>query len=290
MQDAFTKTIPIWCSVLNTAIQRQRQAKQPSAQGDAGNHSAHGRRAGPFQERAVSPAALADSAPCTPSESPDGARLHRDVLRSDPAETLEDALDFSVPLWKLPPSVGVSNDDLCTDAAEYQPPHPSAPWDCSLHFPSWISRTEHSLVTPNIAAWASDLLSTCQNSLPDCLLALDKPLRPVWLSQSSLIWTNHVAPVSSMPFTPLYLVSTSLPLLYHRKVTRIPRGIDLHGSTRLQESVEACEDADETVSYVYEPPALAPVLHCFNIVFLQLFVRALVRCCRLYSREQCSKV
>lgn len=240
----------------------------------------------------MSPAALTDSASFTPSESPDGACLHRDVLRSDPAETLEDAHDFSVPLWKLPPSVGVANDELCTDAAEYQPPHPSAPWDSSLHFPSWISRTEHSLVAPLIAAWASDLLSTCQNSLPERLLALDKPLRPVWLSQSSLIWTNHVAPVSSMPFTPLYLVSASLPLLYHRKVTRIPRGIALHGSRYLQKSAEVCEDADETVSYVYVPPALALVLHCFNSMynFLKLYVRVLVRRCRLYSPEQCSTV
>lgn len=40
---------------------------------------------------------------------------------------------------------------------------------------------------------------------------LDKPLRPIWLSQESRMWTNAMTEQGSLPFTPLYLVSASNP-------------------------------------------------------------------------------
>ena len=38
---------------------------------------------------------------------------------------------------------------------------------------------------------------------------LDKPLRPIWLSQDSRMWLNAMADHTELPFTPLYLVSAS---------------------------------------------------------------------------------
>lgn len=40
---------------------------------------------------------------------------------------------------------------------------------------------------------------------------LDKPLRPIWLSQESRMWLNEMADNADLPFTPLYLVSASKP-------------------------------------------------------------------------------
>ena len=40
---------------------------------------------------------------------------------------------------------------------------------------------------------------------------LNKPLRPIWLSQESRMWLNEMADHVDLPFTPLYLVSASKP-------------------------------------------------------------------------------
>lgn len=121
-------------------------------------------------------------------------------------------------------------------------------WDSAVHFPLWITQTERALVAPLVPSWTEQFISTCGGTSPEFLIDLSKPLRPLWLSQSSLIWTNQIAPPQSLPFIPIYLVSASLPLLYHRRVTSIPRGI------RQEADAETAEDAEpETISYVYVP-------------------------------------
>lgn len=123
--------------------------------------------------------------------------------------------------------------------------------DSAVHFPLWITQTERVLVAPLLPRWTEQFISTCRGTIPQFLTHLSKPLRPLWISQSSLIWTNHVAPPQSLPFTPIYLVSASLPLLYHRRVTSVPRGMTRHDDPEDAEDVEP-----ETVSYVYgtSPP------------------------------------
>jgi tRNA A64-2'-O-ribosylphosphate transferase len=44
-----------------------------------------------------------------------------------------------------------------------------------------------------------------------------KPLRCLWLSQESRIWVDTVPDVHSMPFTPVILVSASLPNARQRR-------------------------------------------------------------------------
>lgn len=48
--------------------------------------------------------------------------------------------------------------------------------------------------------------------------ALTKPLRPLWVSQRSLIWLNEVTHPVDLPFTPIFLVSASLPNARQRRI------------------------------------------------------------------------
>lgn len=259
MQDAFTKTIPIWCSVLNTATQEQRQKTHSEHEDVVHATAVHYSSSACNRQHAAG----SRSKPTDHTSSEQRATQHDGLQHpacsntscTDPEPTPTESLDFSTPLWKLPSREG---SHTSAEAAQHPSSHPRAAWDTSLHVPPWITHTEHSLIVPQISSWALDLLATCQHSLPECVLSLEKPLRPLWLSQNSSIWTNHVAPVHSLPFTPLYLVSASLPLLYHRKVTRIPRDISsCEGDTveeqdnEEEENLPACQDTNETVSYVY---------------------------------------
>ncbi|KAK3255919.1 hypothetical protein CYMTET_34924, partial [Cymbomonas tetramitiformis] len=42
--------------------------------------------------------------------------------------------------------------------------------------------------------------------------ALRKPLRVLWISQATAIWTNRLAALHELPFTPILLISASTPL------------------------------------------------------------------------------
>lgn len=47
---------------------------------------------------------------------------------------------------------------------------------------------------------------------------LTKPLRPLWVSQRSHIWLDEVAHPADLPFTPLILISASLPDARQRRI------------------------------------------------------------------------
>ncbi|DBA66398.1 TPA: hypothetical protein ACH3X2_002378 [Trebouxia sp. C0005] len=81
-------------------------------------------------------------------------------------------------------------------------------WDTSLHLPPWVSSNERHQIEAKLEQWVRDL---CQVSGDVGRLAavLDKPLRPIWLSQDSRMWLNAMADHTDLPFTPLYLVSAS---------------------------------------------------------------------------------
>ena len=51
---------------------------------------------------------------------------------------------------------------------------------------------------------------------------LAKPLRPLWISQNSSIWIDQVAHPEDLPFTPIVLVSASLPNARQRRFARAP--------------------------------------------------------------------
>jgi hypothetical protein len=147
------------------------------------------------------------------------------------ASSTEHDYGFNEPFWSATPADGSP-----------------AGWDTDLHLPPWIVPTEHTQISLRLGGWVSELLSTCNGALPEPVLNLLKPVRPLWVSQSSRMWTNHVAPPTALPFTPVYLISASLPVLFQRRVTRVPRSIP---SAPDGVEPESSRRADETVSYVY---------------------------------------
>lgn len=99
------------------------------------------------------------------------------------------------------------------------------PWDVELHSPLFISGSEHAGMSDRLPAFTAQLLEAMHGSLPEDVLRLAKPLRPLWIAQTSHIVTNRIAQPEELPFTPIILISASLPALYLRKEVRLP----LHG-------------------------------------------------------------
>lgn len=83
-------------------------------------------------------------------------------------------------------------------------------WDCSLHLPLWVSNTERALIDERLDGWTEDLEASGAD-IASIALSLKKPLRPLWISQKTVIWLNEVPDCDSWDFTPIILVSTSSP-------------------------------------------------------------------------------
>ena len=81
-------------------------------------------------------------------------------------------------------------------------------WDCSLHLPLWVSQTEKEMIEKRLEGWDMELEASGAD-IASIALALRKPLRPLWISQKTVIWLNEVPEYDSWDFTPIILVSTS---------------------------------------------------------------------------------
>lgn len=81
-------------------------------------------------------------------------------------------------------------------------------WDCSLHLPLWVSNTEKASIEARLDEWTRQLEESGADiaSLASCLR---KPLRPLWVSQKTVLWLNEVPEHDSWDFIPLILVSAS---------------------------------------------------------------------------------
>lgn len=81
-------------------------------------------------------------------------------------------------------------------------------WDCSLHLPLWVSETEKAAIEERLEGWTKELDASGADiqSLASCLR---KPLRPLWISQRTVIWLNEVPEHDSWDFTPIILVNAS---------------------------------------------------------------------------------
>ncbi|KAL3623697.1 hypothetical protein CASFOL_032513 [Castilleja foliolosa] len=84
----------------------------------------------------------------------------------------------------------------------------SSGWDCSLHLPLWVSQTEKAMIEKRLEGWTNDLEASGAD-IASLALTLRKPLRPLWISQKTVIWLNEVPEYDSWDFTPIILVSTS---------------------------------------------------------------------------------
>ncbi|KAJ0964784.1 hypothetical protein J5N97_025922 [Dioscorea zingiberensis] len=81
-------------------------------------------------------------------------------------------------------------------------------WDSSLHLPSWIPNTEKAAIGDRLEEWTREL-EGCGADIDSVVSVLRKPLRPLWISQKTLIWLNEVPEYDSWDFTPLILISAS---------------------------------------------------------------------------------
>eukprot|EP00249_Psilotum_nudum_P008194 c21109_g1_i2 orf=148-1971(-) len=102
--------------------------------------------------------------------------------------------------------LSLSNSSLETFAKDLM----NESWDCSLHLPIWVSKTEKSNIENHIDEWVK-LLEATGADLGSLAWTLKKPLRPLWISQTTVIWLNEVPDAASWSFTPIILVSASHP-------------------------------------------------------------------------------
>lgn len=83
-------------------------------------------------------------------------------------------------------------------------------WDCSLHLPLWVSKTEKASIENRLEEFTTRLEESGAD-IASLASSLRKPLRPLWISQKSVIWLNEVPDHDSWDFTPIILVSASSP-------------------------------------------------------------------------------
>lgn len=84
----------------------------------------------------------------------------------------------------------------------------SLQWDCSLYLPLWVSESEKAAIHRRLEEWTEQLEATGVD-IGSLALTLRKPLRPLWISQKTVIWLNEVPDYDSWDFTPIILVSAS---------------------------------------------------------------------------------
>mmetsp|Transcript_22784 Transcript_22784/g.49919 ORF Transcript_22784/g.49919 Transcript_22784/m.49919 type:complete len:158 (+) Transcript_22784:282-755(+) len=76
------------------------------------------------------------------------------------------------------------------------PPGPSSPlaaadaameWDCGLHLPLWVPRNERLQIEARLEGWVDSVGADVERLAQ----VLQKPLRPLWISQDSRIWVDQ---------------------------------------------------------------------------------------------------
>ena len=93
-------------------------------------------------------------------------------------------------------------------------------WDTALHLPNWILEVARSAIEPLLSKWALRLVETQAPFLADLASALKRPLRPLWISEETLVWSETLpdAKDGELDFTPVYLLSCS-------KLGKCPRSL-----------------------------------------------------------------
>ncbi|KAK7358381.1 hypothetical protein VNO77_00308 [Canavalia gladiata] len=81
-------------------------------------------------------------------------------------------------------------------------------WDCSLHLPLWVPQTEKASIEERLEEWTLQLKASGAD-IASLAALLRKPLRPLWISQKTVIWLNEVPHHDSWDFTPIILLSAS---------------------------------------------------------------------------------
>ncbi|KAK1315358.1 hypothetical protein QJS10_CPA06g00831 [Acorus calamus] len=125
-----------------------------------------------------------------------------------------DSMSKTIPIWACVLNRAIANyrrrmggdgqqdDRLGTNSLEM------LDWDISLHLPLWVSKTEAASIEDRLEEWTKNLEASGAD-VASLASFLKKPLRPLWISQRTVIWLNEVPDHDSWSFTPLILVSAS---------------------------------------------------------------------------------
>ncbi|KAK9675856.1 hypothetical protein RND81_11G036300 [Saponaria officinalis] len=99
-------------------------------------------------------------------------------------------------------------DENPSDANHKTTEDASIEWNCSLHLPLFVSKTEKAAIESRLEEFTLRLEESGAD-IASLATSLRKPLRPLWISQKSVIWLNEVPDHDSWNFTPIILVSAS---------------------------------------------------------------------------------
>ncbi|KAK1418570.1 hypothetical protein QVD17_27715 [Tagetes erecta] len=112
------------------------------------------------------------------------------------------------------PMDGVHSSALMFDTTIQESPN----WDTSLHLPLWVPDTEKTRIDSKLNEWVN-ILETSGVDIVSISSLLKKPLRPLWISQKTVIWLNEVPDYNSWDFTPIILISASASSDIYRQKT-----------------------------------------------------------------------
>nr|AKM76532.1 initiator tRNA phosphoribosyl transferase family protein [Erodium chrysanthum] len=135
-----------------------------------------------------------------------------------------DSMSKTIPIWTCVFNRAIANhrrrmqDNIkLINEEPNMPDERSHEWDSSLHLPLWVSKTEKASIETRLEEWTKDL-EVSGVDIASLSSSLKKPLRPLWISQKTVIWLNEVPDHDSWDFTPIILVSasSSTGLIQHR--------------------------------------------------------------------------
>ncbi|KAL8239879.1 hypothetical protein R6Q59_016446 [Mikania micrantha] len=112
-----------------------------------------------------------------------------------------------------PKEEGTSSSQSCGTAVQE-----SLEWDPSLHLPLWVPDTEKIRIDSKLNEWVK-VLETSGVDIASISSLLKKPLRPLWISQKTVIWLNEVPDYNDWDFTPIILISASASSDIYRQKT-----------------------------------------------------------------------
>lgn len=123
-----------------------------------------------------------------------------------------DSMSKTIPIWTCVLNRAIRKHLSKTDDVsllnEGETRQVSVDWDCSLHLPLWVSNTERVKIENRLEEW-TEQLDVSGADIASLSACLKKPLRPLWISQKTVIWLNEVPDHDSWDFTPIILVSAS---------------------------------------------------------------------------------
>lgn len=115
-----------------------------------------------------------------------------------------DSMSKTIPIWTCVLNRAILNHRNKMDTTTQE----SQNWDSSLHLPLWVPDTEKSRIDSKLDKWVEQL-ETSGADIATISSLLKKPLRPLWISQKTVIWLNEVPDYDSWDFTPIILISAS---------------------------------------------------------------------------------